>query len=723
MTEPPLDISAVHLTPTKTRTFKSKAERELERLLALANLENEKKDDEKLTKKVKSKKEDSIDNECAPKKSKKPPPPPPQPVPQILDPNEDKTSKIIRDNTDFTKENVNTTQGTPLDNITNNPNLVHSEEPKCTPKKVRHSKKDLEGSTPTPKRPKKEVQPLPPPLPIDSDEHNSDNDPKKDDLIEVKPKPKPKPSNQITKYFTFSTQKTQPILPSTQASVTSSEPTDPNRSELPTKVKFNLANKPYFPTTTTPSFDTFLNNTNFLEWLKDNSTEDDIKNSWSKLPKISPIPKPPVPSELPIGFDTTYKLISFHSSSRPTYYGTFQNRSKLINGRYLSRSSPQDNELIDYDRDSEDEWEDPGDGEDLDDDGEEDNNQQDEEPDEEDDYVVEDDYLSADEGLFRSDDEEENPNPHQEVKVPRKRRPKVCNANVLGIVWPSSERLSEPLEKYKARSLWTSSRQIPSLSSLISIFPVQLSKDEKHAGISKKSVNEKHLIDLVKCIHGNPSLQNGIATFIELHGEECSKLQTEIKIREICYRGRNSLGKLSWMVRGDLLASLGHPEKSPEEDLANGPCPLEGDNDQTSPNKIKTKTPLRSTKKRIAISTPSSDLQDFKRLKEDDIPLYIPSPPTSPVKFVEEPQIVYDHEIVGNVPSPPVLVDTENIPPRIDTNVTEIQTPILPEPPLEVDDTPSNLTASRIESSSISNVNTTHTNILIPRSKHNKNQI
>ncbi len=51
------------------------------------------------------------------------------------------------------------------------------------------------------------------------------------------------------------------------------------------------------------------------------------------------------------------KFLQFHENYRPAYYGTWRQRSKAINPRnYLQK----DEDLLDYEIDSDDEWEEPG---------------------------------------------------------------------------------------------------------------------------------------------------------------------------------------------------------------------------------------------------------------------------------------------------------------------------------------------------------------------------
>lgn len=54
-----------------------------------------------------------------------------------------------------------------------------------------------------------------------------------------------------------------------------------------------------------------------------------------------------------VSVDSRMRLLSFHENHRPAYFGTFSRKSSLISGR---RPFAKDSELLDYDYDSEAEW-------------------------------------------------------------------------------------------------------------------------------------------------------------------------------------------------------------------------------------------------------------------------------------------------------------------------------------------------------------------------------
>ncbi|KAF9929302.1 Chromatin assembly factor 1, subunit A [Mortierella alpina] len=113
--------------------------------------------------------------------------------------------------------------------------------------------------------------------------------------------------------------------------------------------------------------------------LQDQEDDSDCVLSWRDIPALR------------------LRLFQFAENYRPAYYGTWSKRSKLINGRrFLSK----DTDLIEYDIDSEAEWEEDEEGEECkSDEDDEDADEMGSELEEEDDWLVPEGYLSDDEGL------------------------------------------------------------------------------------------------------------------------------------------------------------------------------------------------------------------------------------------------------------------------------------------------------------------------------------
>ncbi|XP_072970951.1 chromatin assembly factor 1 subunit FSM [Typha angustifolia] len=96
------------------------------------------------------------------------------------------------------------------------------------------------------------------------------------------------------------------------------------------------------------------------------------------------------------------KLLQFDKSHRPAYYGTWSKKSDVIGGRHPLKEDP----MLDYDVDSDEEWEEEDPGESLSDcdkdneeNLEEENSRADDQEESEDSFVVPDSYLSENEGV------------------------------------------------------------------------------------------------------------------------------------------------------------------------------------------------------------------------------------------------------------------------------------------------------------------------------------
>lgn len=99
----------------------------------------------------------------------------------------------------------------------------------------------------------------------------------------------------------------------------------------------------------------------------------DLQNPSFKSLRYSVLPK------IPKIMLRTYKFLQFKEDHRPAFWGTFSKKSKKINGR---RPLTKDEDLFDYDYDSEAEWEEA--------DGEEINSEEEEEEEEESEEEMED---------------------------------------------------------------------------------------------------------------------------------------------------------------------------------------------------------------------------------------------------------------------------------------------------------------------------------------------
>lgn len=138
------------------------------------------------------------------------------------------------------------------------------------------------------------------------------------------------------------------------------------------------------------------------------------------------------------------RLLQFSEDVRPPYFGTWQKKSKLVNGR---RPFGKDDEIFDYDVDSEAEWDIGGPGESLKGDDSED------EDDGQDDYEIDmktfvpHGYVSDDENENDSDSEirvtyETNKN-NQQVVTPKQVPKTELKPIILGVSYDDNPTISE----------------------------------------------------------------------------------------------------------------------------------------------------------------------------------------------------------------------------------------------------------------------------------------
>jgi chromatin assembly factor 1 subunit A len=145
------------------------------------------------------------------------------------------------------------------------------------------------------------------------------------------------------------------------------------------------------------------------------------------------------------------KFLLFDEDIRPPYYGTWSKKSKIISGRCPLK---QDTKWLDYDCDSEADWEEEGPGESIKDSDSEKSQG-------EDNYEVDDDmfvphgYLSEDEDQEKADgDVQGSMLKESELIETRNRKLKPMKARVIGCVWENDPDASEAslhiLKQFKA---------------------------------------------------------------------------------------------------------------------------------------------------------------------------------------------------------------------------------------------------------------------------------
>ncbi|KAJ8029418.1 Chromatin assembly factor 1 subunit A [Holothuria leucospilota] len=213
------------------------------------------------------------------------------------------------------------------------------------------------------------------------------------------------------------------------------------------------------------------------------------------------------------------KLLQFHENYRPPYFGTWRKRSQKITGR---QPLAKDEDLLDYEVDSDDEWEDPG--ESLSDSGEEDEEDNDNDSgDESDDgFFVPHGYLSEDE-VEGADDDRETWEARRAAKAKdwdREMRKKTEDLKtfLIGCIWKSalesaSQRDIKYLESFKAVPLVSTPILLTGVAKSSPSQKTQNTSNGQQASGNNSQILAVHnkirpvpkeaMPDLIRLVHGN----------------------------------------------------------------------------------------------------------------------------------------------------------------------------------------------------------------------------
>ncbi|KAL4227300.1 Chromatin assembly factor 1 [Mactra antiquata] len=209
------------------------------------------------------------------------------------------------------------------------------------------------------------------------------------------------------------------------------------------------------------------------------------------------------------------KFLHFHENTRPAYYGTWRKKSQRLSPRNPFK---QDEDLFDYEIDSDDEWEEEEPGESVSSDEDDDETEKiDDEDGDVDDWMVPHGYLSDDEGV--KDEEEVDAASKQDLQRVRqaaweselKRQAKPLKMLAIGCNWENDDTTTiaaqqlQTLLKYKAVCLldgpiptsYTVSRSCDTEST-------ETNDKTEERSSKKKCVPEEAMKDLIRLIHGNP---------------------------------------------------------------------------------------------------------------------------------------------------------------------------------------------------------------------------
>ncbi|XP_051551459.1 chromatin assembly factor 1 subunit A-like [Myxocyprinus asiaticus] len=256
------------------------------------------------------------------------------------------------------------------------------------------------------------------------------------------------------------------------------------------------------------------------------------------------------------------KLLHFHDNYRPAYWGTWSKKSACISPRCPLR---QDKELLDYEVDSDEEWEEDEPGESLSHSEGDDDDEGGDDDDDDDGFFVPHGYLSEGEGAL--EDEEGGDPEKQKVRQRMKAREwenellskgkvKVLEAVVRGCLWEGKEPPLDLLQPYAVCIL------------------EPLPRDESctpEQDVSRQQRNEKLLSQLLPLLHGNVnSSKIIISEFLEFCRQQTSSptetplsstenVPPRIHIRRLIkenavYEKRSTYRRCCWYVHAEVLA-------------------------------------------------------------------------------------------------------------------------------------------------------------------------
>jgi len=287
------------------------------------------------------------------------------------------------------------------------------------------------------------------------------------------------------------------------------------------------------------------------------------------------------------------KLLQFHENRRPAYFGTWSQVSHRISPRNPFK---RDMDLLDYDYDSDEDWEDDLEGESLSDCEREDENETVEGDEEEDDgFLVPDGYLSEDEGMASDNELDQVQMPtvpsetdckgKEEEEEEEELQTSTMDSKERRKKWKEKQNERGRLDKIaKLRPLAVgpvfymhSEELTPQHSALIGHFKIIVLSDLSNGPIDPeavqtksepkdKSLPESVLRDLVLHVHGSAlGRQKIVEQFYDkyvtqpsLQKYSLSKNGLTKKVREIAFKEKRPKDtKSRWYVTETLIQSLG----------------------------------------------------------------------------------------------------------------------------------------------------------------------
>ncbi|KAF4097750.1 chromatin assembly factor 1 subunit A [Onychostoma macrolepis] len=257
------------------------------------------------------------------------------------------------------------------------------------------------------------------------------------------------------------------------------------------------------------------------------------------------------------------KLLQFHDNYRPAYWGTWCKKSTHISSRCPLR---QDKELLDYEVDSDEEWEEEEPGESLSHSEGDDDDEGGDDDDDDDGFFVPHGYLSEGEGALEEDEEGGDP---EKQKVRQRMKAREWENELM------SKGKVKVLERVVRGCLWDGEGPAPDLLQPYAICMLEpLHRDESctpEQDLSRKQRNKKLLSQLLPLLHGNVNSSKVIINeFLEFCRQQTSSptespmsftdnVPARIHVRRIIkehavYKKRSTYRRCCWYVHPEVLA-------------------------------------------------------------------------------------------------------------------------------------------------------------------------
>eukprot|EP00842_Homolaphlyctis_polyrhiza_P004725 jgi/Hompol1/5253/HPOL_004279-RA len=263
---------------------------------------------------------------------------------------------------------------------------------------------------------------------------------------------------------------------------------------------------------------------------------------------------PTTPEIWTASFQQTWKLLQFSTDVRPAYFGTYIKTSTRISGR---RPFGRDDALLDYDVDSEAEWEEDEPGEELkSEDDEEDDDMTVDDDEDENQWLVPHGYLSDDEGI----EETAKPKPSvpRDTAIKRQKLTELVPVisglyfgNVCDSIPPMDPIALLAVEMVSSDTICIDPFDVASVDADDELSANRkLSKTPKSN--TKSSFPDDHAADLAKAIEGRETSIHKLVDEFKGQYPAITKIAIEAKIRAIATRERregDTVGILQSLVR------------------------------------------------------------------------------------------------------------------------------------------------------------------------------